>query len=115
MSEGPYFIGFPRMSVSGFNLSLLTVSFQITVLLYRVPQGSVLGPVFFTLYSQALSDVISQHNCSFHKYANNTELSKNSLLRTLSVLSCLFKNVSVLFRVGWIVISSCLMLIKRRF
>ena len=37
----------------------------------------MLGPVLFTLYSQPLSDVISSHGCVFHKYEDDTELSKS--------------------------------------
>ena len=55
-----------------------------------VPQGSVLGPVLFTLYSQPLSDVISVHNCDYHKYADDTELSKSAPPdQFLSVQSCI--------------------------
>ena len=59
-------------------------------LVYGVPQGSVLGPVLFTLYSQPLSDVISVHNCDYHKYADDTELSKSAPPdQFLSVQSCI--------------------------
>ena len=48
------------------------------------------GPVLFTLYSQPLSDVISVHNCDYHKYADDTELSKSAPPdRFTSILSCI--------------------------
>ena len=43
-----------------------------------------------TLYSQPLSDVISVHNCDYHKYADDTELSKRAPPdRFTSVQSCI--------------------------
>ena len=45
---------------------------------YGVPQGSVFGPILFTLYSQPVSDKIREHNISYQKFADDTQLHKAS-------------------------------------
>ena len=51
---------------------------SLSPLMSRIPQGSVLGPVLFVLYSAPLSDIIANHSVNHQLFADNTQLQKST-------------------------------------
>ena len=67
-----YLIGSGLISLVGYSVFLLKTLYQ--ELDFGVPQGSVLGPRIYCMYTKPVSDIIQRHGLSHHSYADDTQL-----------------------------------------
>ena len=62
-------------------------------LMYAVPQGSVLCPILYLLYTSPLSEVLRRHNMNFHFYADDSQVyfsfDSNSSVIVARIEACL--------------------------
>ena len=47
---------------------------EIVLLTFSVPQGSVLGPHFYTMYTKPVGEIRKQHGLGHHFYADDSQL-----------------------------------------
>ena len=72
---------------------------QVSTLKWGVPQGSVLGPLLFILYTKPLNSLTKKYNISNQSFADDTQLQKSSSMdrisQSLSNMKCCISQIKI--------------------
>ena len=79
-----------------------------------IPQGSVIGPFSFPLYTSPLFKIVDNHQCNIHMYLAR-KYTCHSSLKTVRTYVPKWKHVLQMSDVGWRIITWKLMIIRQSF